>query len=161
MVRRSGRKNVSVWAWFSSEGAGAIHRFEGRLTGLKYIEILENILLPSAYARFGLGPIRFVQDLSPIHTCHVVMEWFEEHPEFELLPWPPKGADFNPIENLWSEMVRDMNAQDVANPTELWNKVSDIWNHLKQRPSYWQVLAGSMVTRLEMAREVRGDWTKY
>ena len=108
-----------------------------------------------------MGPIRFVQDRSPIHTSNLVTEWFEDHPEFELLPWPPKGADFNPIENLWSEMVRDMDAQQVRHPDHLWSKVSAIWNNLHQRQSYWRILANSMESRLEMARDVRGDWTKY
>ena len=79
-------------------------------------------MVPIAYARFGhgiYGPIRFVQDLSPIHTSNLVREWFEEHPEFELIPWPPKGADLNPIENVWSEMVRDMDAQNVTSDDQL------------------------------------------
>ncbi len=87
-LKRSGRRTVIVWGWFSSEGAGALHRVTGCLTGEKYIDVLEESLLPTAYVRFGHGidrPIRVVQDLSPIQTANVVKEWFEEYPEFELL----------------------------------------------------------------------------
>lgn len=129
-MKRSGRLSVPVWAWFSSEGAGAIHRINGRLTSEKYVRILEDILLPTARARFAPGLIRFVQDRSSIHTSRAVTAWFANHPEFEVLPWPSKGADLNPIENLWSEMVRDMNSQQVANSNELWSDVLDIWNSL-------------------------------
>lgn len=90
------------------------------------------------------------------------MDWFEEEgKEFELLPWPPKGADFNPIENVWSEMARSMDAQQVANGDQLWNTVKGIWEDLARRPLYWQGLSNSVVSRLELARQVNGDWTKY
>ncbi|EFX73922.1 hypothetical protein DAPPUDRAFT_324874 [Daphnia pulex] len=91
----------------------------------KNISVLEDHLVPSAWARFGAtadDPVPFVQDKSSIHMSHIVMDWFEdEGKEFELLPWPPKGADFNPIENIWSEMTRSMDAQQVANGDQLWN----------------------------------------
>jgi hypothetical protein len=62
-----------------------------------------------------------------------VAEWFEDHPQFEVLSWPPKGADFNPIGNLWSELVCDMEAQYVRNSDQLWNKVLTEWESLRQR----------------------------
>lgn len=161
LIKESGRKTVPVWAWFSFDGPGAIHRIDGNLTGQKYVDILDNVLLPTAWARFGLGPIYFVQDRSPIHTSRVVADWFAEHPEFVLLPWPPKGADLNPIENLWSEMVRDMNAQHVTTSNQLWDIVDDAWSNLARRPQFWQVLANSMISRLAMVRDVSGEWTKY
>ena len=160
-LKRSGRKSVPVWAWFSSQGAGAVHRIDGRLTAEKYISILDDVLLPTAWARLGLGPIRFVQFRSPIHTSHAVTAWFADHPEFELLPWPPKEADLNPIENLWSEMVRDMNSQHVRNSNELWSDVLDIWNNFAPKQSYWRTLANSMPSRLEMVTDLKGEWTKY
>ena len=67
-ISRSGRKSVPVWAWISFDGAGMLHRFDGRLTGKQYINILEDALLPSAWARFGTDElIPFVEDLSSIH----------------------------------------------------------------------------------------------
>jgi hypothetical protein len=42
----------------------------------------------------------------------MVMDWFDEEVvSFELLLWPTKGADMNPIKNVWAEMVRDMDCQ--------------------------------------------------
>lgn len=163
IIKRSGRKSIPVWAWFSSDGAGIIHRINGRLTAEKYIRILEDHLLPSAWARFGTDElIPFVQDLSPIHKSYIVQDWFaDEGVSFQLLPWPPKGADLNPIEHVWSEMVREMDSHHAINAHELWNSVSETWNHLSFRPSYWRTLAGSMVSRLQMVRAVEGDWTKY
>ena len=83
--QQSERKSVPVWAWFSYEGDGAIHRINARLNTPQYLEVLDDVLVPTAYARFRLGPIRFVQDRSPIHTTNLVLEWFEDHPDFELI----------------------------------------------------------------------------
>ena len=161
-IKRSGRTSVPVWAWFSCSGAGAITRIEGRLTAQKYKKILEDILMPTAWARFGTDErIPFVQDLSSIHESIAVQEWFEdEGVSFELLPWPPKGADMNPIENLWSEMVREQD-QHHSTANQLWDSVLGTWNHLSQRPSYWRVLGNSMRSRMQMVIDVDGDWTKY
>jgi hypothetical protein len=71
---------------------------------LKYIKILQDYLVQYAWARFGPtedDPVPFVNDRSPIHISHVVQDWFEEEgKEFEVFPWPPKGADLHPIENV-------------------------------------------------------------
>jgi hypothetical protein len=149
----------------SAEGAGFLHRIDGRLTSKQYIRILEDSLVPYAWARFGPtsdDPVPFFQDLSPIHQSYVVQDWFEdEGKEFELLPWPPKGADINPIENVWAEMVRSMDFQHTANANELWGSVYDTWNQLGRRQTYWQSLINSMGNRLALIREVDGNWTKY
>lgn len=73
-VKRSGRKSVCAWGWMSAEGAGFLHRVNGKLTSQQYIRILENSLVPYAWARFGPtddNPIPFVQDRSPIHKGYM------------------------------------------------------------------------------------------
>jgi predicted nucleic acid-binding protein len=66
----------------------------------------------------------------------------------------------NPIENLWSEMVREQD-QHHSTANQLWDSVLGTWNHLSQRPSYWRVLGNSMRSRMQMVIDVDGDWTKY
>ena len=124
--------------------------------------MVEDVLLPSAWARFGTDElIPFVQDLFSIHTSNMVLDWFqEEGVSFDFLPWPPKGADMNPIENVWAEMVRDMNSQH-ANANQLRDSVSTIWENLSHRQNYWRILSNSMTRRLRMVVDVEGDWTKY
>lgn len=98
---RSGRKSVPVWAWFSASGAGDFVRIQGKFTSEKYLEILGDTLLPSVHIRFPGMRVPFVQDKSPIHGANIIKFWFENNPYFDLLPWPAKGADINPIENVW------------------------------------------------------------
>jgi hypothetical protein len=129
------------------------------------VKILEDHLVPYAWTRFGPteeNPVPFVHDRSPIHTSYLVQDWFEEEgKEFDVIPWPPKGADLNPIENVWAEMVTSMDSQHVATEIELRENVTEIWRQLGRRQNYWQTLCNSMDNRLQLVIEVDGDWTKY
>ena len=137
-------------------------RIEGRLTSEKYIEILENHLLPYIAEMFpGVNRVPFLQDRSPIHTSNAVMEWFREHPEIELIPWPSKGADLNPIENIWGAMVQDFDARHEQTSDELFNVVYRLWNSYADNENYYLKLVKSMPRRLRDCIEANGYWTKY
>lgn len=56
---------------------------------------------------------------------------------------------------------REVWMRNKFNGDQLWNTVKGIWDDLSRRPLYWQGLSNSMVSRLELARQVNGDWTKY
>lgn len=86
----------------------------GHFNGRKYIEILEEVLLPSVETLLFLdnSPFYLVQDNSPIHNCRVVKEWFAHHPHITLLPHPSKSPDLNPIEQVSAAMVRGMPSQE-------------------------------------------------
>jgi DDE superfamily endonuclease len=82
---------------------------------VKYLEILQNVFLPSISAKFPDQKVKFVQDQSPIHTSRVVKKWFIQHrDEIEVLPWPPKGADINPIENVWGDIVKHQESKAAS-----------------------------------------------
>ena len=56
----------------------------------------------------------------------VVTSWFGEHLEVSALPWSPKGADMNPIENVWGDMVRDLEGRSTRSVEEIFEKVNHI-----------------------------------
>jgi hypothetical protein len=98
---RSGKKSVPVWAWFSASGPGDFVRIHGKLTTEKHLEILGDTLQPSLHVRFSGICVNLIQDKSPIHGANIIKNCFANNPDIELLPWPAKGADMNPIENEW------------------------------------------------------------
>jgi transposase len=131
----------------------------GNLNAEQYVHILENVLLPSGLERFPEG-FNFVQDNASIHTSKMAKRWFVEHPEINLLPWPPKGADLNPIENVWGRMVHEMKSELVSK-TVLWEKVFDVWEKLAMDPDIWIDLTVSMLDRLQLCIDANGNWTRY
>ena len=121
-------------------------------------------MLPSCLEQFGDGPFHFLHDHHPAHTSKIVKDWLAFHEEYlqiTVLPYPPRGCDINPIENVWADMVRELNAQDVQNGDRLWDRVFDIWETFALDAAYWKKLAHSMPRRLDMVREMGGSWTKY
>jgi transposase len=57
--------------------------------------------------------IQFQQDHSSIHDSRVVQEWLSRQADVELIDWPPRAPDMNPIENMWSE-VKKKHAGNLA-----------------------------------------------
>lgn len=162
---KSGRKSVPVWGAFCAHGPSSLIRIEGHLTGEQYCTILDDELLPMIDRYYGGRPVKFIQDQSPIHKSRIVKQWFEENPTIEVLPWPPKGADLYPIENVWGDMVSDMNdtaqARSTVNSNELFNIVNTIWEEYHINIQKWRTLGFSMLNRLTMCLLADGYWTKY
>ena len=97
--KRSGRVFVHCWGWFSHKGAGVLHRIEGQLDGLHYQHILQNVMVPSVRMLYPDNIVHLQQDHSTIHDSRVVQEWLLRQANVELLDWPPRAPDMNPIEN--------------------------------------------------------------
>lgn len=132
---RLGRVSQAMYGWMWFGGVGEIIPAEGTLTSLQYINILETCLLPSVRmcAIDEPLPIILVQDRSPIHTSRAVTTWFANHQEFQLLDWPPKGCDINPIENLWGIMKSEWEVQEKTKASII-QKSTETWESLRRTP---------------------------
>ena len=85
-----------------------LQRMEGHLDSLQHQHILQNVMLPSVRMLYPDDIIHFQQDRSSIHDFRVVQEWLSLQADVELIDWPPRAPDMNPIENMWSEVKRTM-----------------------------------------------------
>lgn len=162
----SGRDSVHVWGWMDGSGCGELYRLTGRHTAATYVEVLEDVLLPSLEVmRPGGEPFVFQHDNAPQHSARLTQQWLASQAEkVTVLDWPGKSPDLNPIENLWailSEEVSQKNDQGRLRADDLWRRVQEQWDRLRARPSLFESLAGSMVRRLESVVEAGGGQTKY
>lgn len=163
---RSGRVSISCWGWISSRGAGQLHRIEGHLDSAQYLHIMSNIMVPSVRVLQSHGVIQFQQDQSPIHTSRAVQEWFAGQPEIDLIDWPPRGADLNPMENMWAEVKRTLRdswpeADPPRTQDDLWDLVSDAWLEVGEGDRFVSRLIDSMPRRMERVINAEGSWTQY
>jgi len=155
----SGRKSVSVWGWMARGGVGHIQKIEGHLTAVQYVEILEEMMLPSVWERFPhQEEIVFVQDNCSIHTARVVKEWFEEHQEILVVPWPAKSPDLNPIQNVWADMAREWKHVS-PNDHLIFDQCLTSWEAVTAR--FCQASVDSMRRGLEEVIRLEGHWTGH
>ncbi|KAG0426959.1 hypothetical protein HPB47_025985 [Ixodes persulcatus] len=99
-VAASGRRCVNVWGAISRQGLGPIFRIDGRLTSEVYSDIIDHVLFPYVLnGPFPDGDFWFQHDPSPIHTSRSTKTLLAER-DIRELPWPPKGAYVNIVENV-------------------------------------------------------------
>ncbi len=144
----------------SGAGGMSIVQITGHLNSQKYLDILENTMVPTAN-QYLADEFVFQHDRSSIHTSHLLRDYLEQS-KIWCFNWPSKGADMNPIENVWAEMERELSKLHTAkNADELWQNIQTAWNALRSKPTYWLNLVDSMPNRMQAVVNVKGDWTRY
>ena len=116
-VKHGGSK-VTVWGMITYPAVGRIVHIEGNMDRFLYREILDDDLWGS-FQDLGLNLANYYyqQDGDPKHWASICREWFEDH-SIDLLPWVPSSADMNIIENVWSQLERQIRARPILPQTE-------------------------------------------
>lgn len=146
----------------SASGPGELAVIEERLTTRQYVEILEDVLLPTVRAMLipAPQPIYVAMDNAPVHNSKQVEEWFRQHPEVIRIQWPPRSPDLMPIEHLWAAMTREWDGSEVKNKENLIAHAREIWEKLRAT-NECQRLVASMPHRILKVIESGGFYTKY
>lgn len=91
----------------------------------------------------------------------MVREWIGNN-HINLLPWPSRSPDLNPIENIWGHLVNKIYTRDFRpnNVEELWRIIENGWEGLRQEYDM-RSLINSMRNRLEGVVAANGAAIKY
>ena len=123
-------------------------RIEGTKKGQKYSDLLEFSYFYQVMTENAI----LVHDNAPCHTAEIVKTKINEL-EIEVLDWPAYSPNLNPIENLWSYVVRKIysNRKTFANFDTLWEAIQDYWDKIPQQiiKNLVKSMQKRMISRLE------------
>ena len=151
--------SIMVWGAMHHGGKSDIVVVEGTLAQMQYIDILRNTCLPFARATFRENFV-LVQDNAPAHSGRRTRDFLAQE-QVEVMDWPPRSPDMNPIEHLWNQMgnkVRQLESPP-HNLVELRAAVLQAWHQLDDERV--ARLVDSMPRRVRALRNARGGNTRY
>ena len=154
-------KQLSIWACFCASGLGYCYIYNETLDAKAFVRILDTHLLASADLLFTESPRRqwwYLQDNAPTHTARVTRKWLHDH-GITCLDFPPYSPDLNPIENVWQDVERRVEARAPKTVEELQDVIAEEWE--KTPKSLLLKLAHSMPKRCQAVIAAGGDHIHY
>lgn len=100
----------------------------GSITADRYIrEVLEPHVIP--FARNIAGNFIFMHDNARPHVARSVQNFLRQE-EIDVMVWPPRSPDMNPIEHVWDMLGRRVRARDPQNLADLREMLVEEWNNM-------------------------------
>lgn len=159
MSRQKGGGGLMTWGGFSSKGKAPLVFFRGKVNGEKYRDTFKTIILPWARKEHADG-FEYQHDNATIHTAKATQDTLEAQ-GVEVVKWPAKSPDLNPMENLWGIVVRDVygGGKQYDSLDALEAAIRKAWEAIPQ--SRLDALLDSMDNRNFECIERKGGKTTY
>ena len=102
----------------------------------EYLNILGTYVQvhPSMDLYFPDGSGIFEDDNARIHRSHVVQDWCRDHEgSFSRREGISQSPDFNPIQNLWDQLERDLRAVTPlpSSSKDLSQRLLELWRNIR------------------------------
>ncbi|CAH2015357.1 unnamed protein product [Acanthoscelides obtectus] len=145
----------------TANGPGDLVSITDRMNSKQYLDILTNSFISSYRIHYPQSRITFVQDNSAVHTSHMVRNYLAQE-DYNVIAWPAKSPDLNPIENMWGIMV-----QKWSTGGPLPNRRDNLDTHCRR---IWESFRGtdvcknlvdSMRTRMQSCIDAEGHRIAY
>ena len=153
-------QKIMVWGAISVHGTSRLKIVEGMMNQLKFVDMLQNRLLPQTRDCFGENPWIFQQDSAPCHTAQSVKMWCREN-DVKLLPWPGNSPDMNPIEELWSILKNEIHKVPLTTKHALIERLIYVWFHNDKIKNFCRTLITDMPKRVKALKTAKGRQSKY
>ncbi len=156
--QRSVQKPASlmVCGCMSACGMGSLHIWKGTINAERYIQVLEQHMLPSRSRLFQGRPCIFQHDNARLHTASITTSWLRRR--IRVLKWPACSPDLSPIENIWRIIKRKMRQRRPKTVEQLEACIRQEWDNIPI-PKLEQ-LVSSVPRRLQTVIK-RGDATQW
>lgn len=131
-------KKIMVSAGVSHNGKTKLHFIdttETKVNSVRYMELLDNGLLPDCRRLYPLNDYIFHQDGAPSHTSKITQAHLEEvTPEFiQKDSWPPQSPDCNPMDYyVWDALASEVYSgrTEKFSERELKDRITECWENI-------------------------------
>ena len=155
------REKINIWGGVSMRGKVAIGVYRENLNQDVYLEILRRSLIPRARQLYPYG--FFLQyDNLKVHTAGRVLQYLDSlWPQTiqDVLPWPNRSPDLNPLENVWAVLKRNIRKRQAQSLNELERIILEEWEALDEE--YVQSVCETITLRLYECFEAGGHRLDY
>jgi hypothetical protein len=148
------------WSCITAAGPGSLIPVTGTVTAVKYIDILQQHLIPHCSVWYPDGNFIYQQDNAPCHKASTVQQFLMNN-DIRTLDWPPYSPDLNCIENLWACLKRKVHSSPIANKQQLIEVATNIWENDDDIRDCCLSLIQSMPQRVQKCIASRGGYTHY
>lgn len=152
-----GGGKVTVWGAMSWYGYSPLCIIEGTVNKEKYVEILDEFLLPYIEEEMPIRGTIFQQDNATPHTASFTKTWLAQH-NINVLPWPPSSPDLNIIENCWKTLGDRVSKRNPSNLNELKSFLRQEWGNMPQVMA--ENLVNSLPRRIKACIKAKGYFFK-
>ncbi len=118
-----------VWGCMSACGMGSLHIWKGTINAERYIQVLEQHMLPSRHRLFQGRPCIFQHDNARQHTASITTSWLRRR-RIQVLKWPACSPDLSPIENIWRIIKRKMRQRRPKTVEQLEACIRQEWDNI-------------------------------
>lgn len=151
-------EKIGFYSFFSHHGVGPVHLYPYTMKDYRYRMALDQVLLPELNKPI-MNDIKFyLQDNAPYHTSSFAKAWFTNKP-VELVKFPARSPDLNPIENLWHELKQSIEAQQPTTIQEIIEGVHMEWPKISTESCMNKI--ESMHERMQAVIAAEGHMTRY
>lgn len=159
-VTKFGGHKLQVWGCVTSQGVGYACGLPEGVDGATYKKIMKEELVRTINLFFkDYRGVFFQQDGAGPHRANVVKEHFRKQ-KYSVLPWPAHSPDLSPIENLWADLKKRLEAKNgEIRKADLWSVVDAEWELTSK--DYCKKLFSSMPERLAAVIKAKGGYTRY
>ena len=151
---RFGGGSVMEWAGIASRRRINLVSVDGTLTAVRYKDNILAVEVVNFLYHNGSG-ITFQQDNARITQA------FLQQQNIDVMPWPSKSPDLNPIEHIWDELDRRVRQRSHKPITllELRQTLHEEWDNLPQ--AVISTVIASMRRHWQAVVDADGEHTKY